>query len=221
MITDAERERLVNMRDACQAAIDGRPWEVQNTVGEWRVPESDSGLPMTYWRARAKPWSLPPPPEGRQWHRQDFTAEMLPPVTDGGLPWRPLMAGEVMTDKDFVRYDTNPYYWQEVLGSIGETPESSGGRFCRTRRALPSAPVVRPWRFEDFPKAANCWLRLSDRQNPSAALESQVVAISERGINHYSGDFMKFMPWADKRWLELEYSTTRADGSWHPCQTPA
>jgi hypothetical protein len=216
-LPEPKRERLAQMRDACQAALDGRPWEAQNPVGEWRKPEEGT-IPLNYYKARPAPWHLPPAPEGKAWHRDDWEEHMLPPVTDGGLPWRPLLLGEARhrDDQVYGEFSTGP--WAE-FGNVNYTIDAictASSIHTRTRRlivSLPSAPVVRPWASaEDVPGPGPCYIRSIHSDGLSwsmitSAGTGQIIATGDAGIHRIEYSELKY----------YQHSTDRK--TWHPCAT--
>lgn len=88
----------------------------------------------------AAPWHLPDPPPDKQWHHADWTQEMLP---DG---WRPLLIGEREKQDDEAFANGQ---WRTV--GLPETKPEDMLALRRTRRPLPSAPVMVPLTRADVP----------------------------------------------------------------------
>lgn len=87
-------------------------------------------------------WQLPAPPAGKRWHREDFCEADLP---EG---WRPLLEGEDIHAGD--EWLTCSGVWQSQM-SFEKGGLYSGVQKHRTRRPLPSTPVMVPWDFESAP----------------------------------------------------------------------
>lgn len=141
-----ERTRLEQFRDACQAALDGKPWEYRlHTSNEWQTPRAHN-VPPGYYYARPKPFVLGRTvngftlPAGREWHRWDWEEADL----EGG--WRPAMLYETETKEDQEFVDGK---W--TAGSFVGKLWSSANK-VRTRRPIITAPEVRAWTFEEAPE---------------------------------------------------------------------
>jgi hypothetical protein len=87
---------------------------------------------------------------------------------------------------------------------------------------LPSAPVVRPWGDSSDVPGPVCWIRWTKRPSHQVNACAMICSFSNEGVGSVgtSEDGRAkavFTSWQDI--AEHEYSTTRAPGSWLPCQT--